>query len=301
LLSALRGEVPVTAPAPEDEEIADDDDLASQITAETVVPPATAMPQRAAAETVIPPSTTVPEAPVRPTRRRGRHVKKLDDQPAAPPTEDPSPATEEQRRAAAGQFERAVQVLAEENFDYGISLLLTCCRLDPTRIAYRKALREAQWQRFEKHPGNRWFTWVKTMTRRMRLRRAKSNGDYARVLQLGEELLTTDPADVATQLDMADAAESAGFRRLAIWILHQARAVDEKGAAVNRALAVLYEKDGEFTRATEMWEHVLAADRADGEARQKIRDLSARETIARGRYYEEIAHRPRTRKDSSKL
>jgi tetratricopeptide (TPR) repeat protein len=136
----------------------------------------------------------------------------------------------------------------------------------------------------------------------MRLRRAKGSGDYARVLQLGEELLTTDPGDVAAQLDMAEAAEAAGYRRLAIWLLHQTRAVDERSVAVNRALAVLYEKDAEFTRATEMWERVLEADRANTEARQKIRDLSARETIERGRYHEEIAHRPRIgKKKSSQL
>jgi tetratricopeptide (TPR) repeat protein len=247
------------------------------------------------------PETAAAPGPAPRSRRRGRRLKKPDNQPPAPPAEDPCPATEEQQRAAAGQFERAVQVLAEQNFDYGISLLLTCCRLDPTRIAYRKALREPQWQRYENHPSSRWFTWLKTMARRMRLRRAKGNEEYARVLQLGEELLTNDPGDVATQLDMGEAAEAAGFRRLAIWILHQARAVDESSVPVNRALAVLYEKDADYTRATEMWEHVLEADGANTEARQKIRDLSARETIARGRYYEEIAHRPRIRKDSSKL
>ena len=41
------------------------------------------------------------------------------------------PPTAEQRRAAAGQFERANQVVATGNFDYGIGLLLTCCKLDP--------------------------------------------------------------------------------------------------------------------------------------------------------------------------
>ena len=51
------------------------------------------------------------------------------------------PPTAEQRRAAAGQFERANQVVATGNFDYGIGLLLTCCKLDPGNLIYRQALR----------------------------------------------------------------------------------------------------------------------------------------------------------------
>ncbi len=50
----------------------------------------------------------------------------------------PSP---EHRRVAAGQFERANQVVATGNFDYGIRLLLSCCQLDPSNLIYRQALR----------------------------------------------------------------------------------------------------------------------------------------------------------------
>src|SRR5688500_19789636 len=39
--------------------------------------------------------------------------------------------TPEQRRAAAGQFERANQVLAKGDFDYALPLLLNCCVIDP--------------------------------------------------------------------------------------------------------------------------------------------------------------------------
>jgi serine/threonine protein kinase len=306
LMQALRGEIEVTSPAAGEEEedtASAAAELASQKTAETLVPPIMPPPptpdasERASA---IDDDVAPAEAPS--GRRIGRPPKKpASDELPIETVEDASPATEEQRRAAAGQFERAVQVLAEKNYDYGISLLLTCCQLDPTRLAYRKALREAQWQRFEEHPGGRWLSWFKTFAGRMRLKGAKRNEEHLRVLRQGEELLTVDPGDIPTQLDMAAAAEAAGFRRLAIWILHQARAVDDAHIAVNRTLAVLYEKDADYVRATEMWEHVLKADGANAEARQKIRDLSARETIARGRYYEGIARGVRRRKKSPKL
>src|SRR5207253_9499946 len=50
--------------------------------------------------------------------------------------------TEEQRRAAAGQFDRALQVMATGgDSEYGIHLLLNRCTLDPANLSYRKALR----------------------------------------------------------------------------------------------------------------------------------------------------------------
>ena len=45
----------------------------------------------------------------------------------------PTP-TADQRRIAAENFERARQVLLTGNHDYGISLLTTCCKLDPANV-----------------------------------------------------------------------------------------------------------------------------------------------------------------------
>ncbi len=52
--------------------------------------------------------------------------------------------TPEQRLAAAGQFERANQVLTTGNLEYGMQLLLNCCLIDPANPTYRQALRQAQ-------------------------------------------------------------------------------------------------------------------------------------------------------------
>src|SRR5438105_5029580 len=50
--------------------------------------------------------------------------------------------TPEQRRAAAGQFERANQVLKAGDHEYGLRLLLECCKIDPASLIYRQALRQ---------------------------------------------------------------------------------------------------------------------------------------------------------------
>ena len=55
---------------------------------------------------------------------------------------DSGVATPQQRRAAAGQFERAREVLAVGDSDYARHLLMSCCKLDPTNLRYRQALRQ---------------------------------------------------------------------------------------------------------------------------------------------------------------
>ena len=52
--------------------------------------------------------------------------------------------TSEQRRAASGQFERANQVLNGGDHDYGLQLLLECCKIDPSNLIYRQTLRQTQ-------------------------------------------------------------------------------------------------------------------------------------------------------------
>ena len=50
----------------------------------------------------------------------------------------------DQRRIAAERFERARQVITTGSIDYGLQLLLTCCRVDPGNLIHRQELRRAQ-------------------------------------------------------------------------------------------------------------------------------------------------------------
>ena len=54
----------------------------------------------------------------------------------------------DQRRVAAENRDRARQVIATGNFDYGISLLTLCCQLDPGNLTYRGELRRAQKEKY---------------------------------------------------------------------------------------------------------------------------------------------------------
>jgi len=202
------------------------------------------------------------------------------------------PPSPDHRRVAAGQFERANQVIATGNFDYGIQLLRTCCKLDPGNLIYRQSLRRSEKKYYKNNLRGSRLAFLTTSATRTKLKAAKASRDYLRVLECGEEILVRNPWDVGTQMDMSEAAEALGLVDLAVWTLEQARQKDPKDATVNRALARLYEKRGNFSQAIGLWELVRKAAPHDVEAQHKGKDLAASATIARGNYESVLGHAP---------
>src|SRR6516164_3840647 len=127
------------------------------------------------------------------------------------------PPSAEHRRVAAGQFERANQVIATGNFDYGIRLLLSCCKLDPANLIFRQSLRRTEKTKYKNNLRGSWHAWVTTWAKRAHLKTAKRAHDYLKVLAVGEDMLARNPWDTGVQLDMAAAAETLGLLDLAIW------------------------------------------------------------------------------------
>ncbi len=193
----------------------------------------------------------------------------------------PSP---EHRKIAAGQFERANQVVAGGDYDYGIRLLLSCCEFDPANLIYRQALRRTQKLKHKNNLRGSRLAWLTTARTRSKVRRALSGKDFVAVLNLGEQVLTRNPWEVGTQMAMAQAADALGLLDLAVWNLEQARQKAPEDGTLNRTLARLYERRGNFTQAAALWELIHKGEPGDNEAGGKAQELAARETIARGQY-----------------
>jgi tetratricopeptide (TPR) repeat protein len=203
------------------------------------------------------------------------------------------PPTPEHRRVAAGQFERANQVIATGNYDYGIRLLLSSCKLEPANLIYRQALRRTEKTKYKNNLRGGWLAGPLTWPVRAKIKAALRSGDYLKVLDLGEQVLARNPWHTGAQMDMATAADALGLLDVAIWTLEQARQRDPRDPSVNRALARLYEKRGNFTQAIALWELIRKVVPRDIEAQSKAKDLAASETIARG-HYENVAGRGNT-------
>lgn len=195
------------------------------------------------------------------------------------------PVNADHRRVAVGKFERANQVIATGNFDYGIHLLMDCCKIDPGSLPYRHKLRATEKAKYRNNLRGSVFARLLSWPIRARMKTALRARDYLKVLEHGERILMRNPWDVGAQMDMAEAAEMLGLLDLAVWILEQARHKQALDPHVNRALAHLYEQRGNFTQAIALWELIRKAKPGDVEALHKIKDLAADDTIARGQYH----------------
>jgi serine/threonine protein kinase len=189
----------------------------------------------------------------------------------------------EQRQAAAGQFERAEEVLRNGgDRSYALQLLLSCCRLDPTNLTYRKKLREVGRPLAGEAKGG-WLAGLSLdrLASRHKFRAACRAGENRKVLDLGEELLARYPDDIGVQLEMAEAAEDLRLVGLALWILDQARRNEKKGTAAHRAMAMLFERLKLFPQAMALWEIIRRLSPNDPLVEDKIRELAVSDTLAR--------------------
>ncbi len=195
----------------------------------------------------------------------------------------PSP-TPEQRRIAQESFTRAQEAIKGVHLDYAITLLLTCCRLDPANFQYRRVLRKTQKDKYGNNLRGSRFAFLTTPRWKTMVKSAKRGREYLKVLECGEHVLCRNPWDLGTQLDMAEAFDALGLNDQAVFTLDQARQKYPKDATLNRALARLFEKRGDFQQAIVLWQLVKETHPTDVEAAHKAKDLAANETIAKGQY-----------------
>jgi serine/threonine protein kinase len=157
----------------------------------------------------------------------------------------------EQHQAAASQFERAREILVSGAPEkrYAYDLLLSCCKLDPTIIDYRRKLRHEMRRRQGMAPPT-------ASDAGPRLLAARRAGDHRKVLEYGEEFLIQSPEDIATHLDMAEAAAALGLPALQIWLLEQACKQDPRNPEPLRRLARAYERQKDLGQAIAAWRAV---------------------------------------------
>ncbi len=199
----------------------------------------------------------------------------------SPASVSPGP---EHRRVAAQQYERARQVIDAGDHDYGRTLLLNCCVLDPANLIYRRTLRALQKRKYENNLRGSRAAFLTAFFTRFRLRLARRSGKHLRVLELGERVLMRNPWDTRTQVLMSDSADRLGMPEVAAFILEQARQKNPNDIRVNRPLARLLERLGHFEQAIAVWTLVSKADPTDEEAQEKVKQLPATQTITRGQY-----------------
>lgn len=197
--------------------------------------------------------------------------------------------TAQQRQAAVGQFERANQIAkAGGDIDYTLQLLLRSCEIDPGNLTYRQTLRQTQRLKYRNNEKGQPLAILRTIGTRLKLKKSILRGQFVDALLQAEAICMRNPWDLGAHLALAKAFEGLGLSDHALWSLEQIRPVNPKNPKVNRPLARLYEKRGNFNQAIALWELVRAAQPQDLEAQRKAKDLAASQTIAKGKYEEAV-------------
>jgi tetratricopeptide (TPR) repeat protein len=197
-----------------------------------------------------------------------------------------TPPTAEQTKVATQQFERANQAVNAQNFDYGIELLQTCCRIDPANLVYRRRLRQIQKLKYKNNKRGSPVAWLTNFFAKRSLRANYRRKQDLEVLDDGESILAKNPWDTPTQLLMGLAAERLGMPLVAIFIVEQARQKNPHDPKVNLPLAEIYERAGAFTQAVAAYQLVAKFDPSNPNAARKAKDLAATHTIQKGQYKE---------------
>jgi tetratricopeptide (TPR) repeat protein len=131
---------------------------------------------------------------------------------------------------------------------------------------------------------------MKNQPIRMRARSARSKGNYQQALEICEEAFVSNPWDVATSREAAEAAEELGNNRLAQWLIEsvQNQANDPD---FFRYAASVHERNEDWQKAIACWEQVKKMVPNDENAGRQINALSASATIKRARYNESLEER----------
>jgi tetratricopeptide (TPR) repeat protein len=209
------------------------------------------------------------------------------------------PPSEEEQNLAKTHFQYAHRAATGGNYDLAIQFLRSSCKLAPANLAYRQALRKAQKAKYKNNRRGSVLAPLTTLLDRLRMRGAAAREDHRRVLECAEAILARNPWDKGAQLLAAQAAVALGLPVVAIWVLQQAREKYAKDAPVNRALARLLEQEGYFGQAIQLWELVRQAVPTDREAQDKVKQLGATETIARGKYGEAVKETEETKEEEA--
>lgn len=229
------------------------------------------------------PETPAPTPPAPAKRKRQTTLSEIASNTVAE-APDLLGVSTEQRQAASGQFAHAQEVIRKGgDLSYAHQLLLSCCKLDPANVLYRKMLREVVRDQVGGKKSS-WFGSLSTMPAKSRLRAALKAGEYRRVLEEGEDLLSRLPGDVQIQLDLSEAAAQLNLPSLAVWLLEEARQSAPQNVTVLRALALTYEQQKRYKQATAQWEKIRELQPSDSEAPAKIKALAVAETLSRGNY-----------------
>lgn len=175
-------------------------------------------------------------------------------------------------------FERGQQLVRQEkaDHDYAHSMFAECVLRDPANLEYVEAMFD-NLQR--KYKNNKRGARLKGFGGRSHLKKAVAAEDWDEVLQLGLEMLKTNPWDVATLRSLAWACQAKHYNEVELRYLKNALDVNPKDVEVNKHCAESLARMGQFDQAIACWHRVEDLDKGNQEAKKRISELTLEKTM----------------------
>jgi tetratricopeptide (TPR) repeat protein len=189
-------------------------------------------------------------------------------------------------RDARALFARGSQALAQDNFDYALTLLNQALDMEPGFYHCRKALRDAQ---LRKSGGGGKGFFKKMLSgagNSPQIAKAKMalNKNPAEALAIAEQILNGDPDSSAAHRIIVDAANALELPRTAVLSYETLAKHSPKDKTLIIEFARAVSAIGEGSRAEKIIMDLMREMPDDGDLRTALKDLSARKTMDEGGY-----------------
>ena len=182
-------------------------------------------------------------------------------------------------------FQKGNDALIRENYDYAVDLLTQVLEREPSFYEGRKALRVAQARKAGGGSGFFKKAWSSASSSplvakgQIALRR-----NPAEALNIGEQILNSDPTSSAGHRLVAEAAVAMDMPRTAVMSLDMLFKNSPKDKHIAIQYANMLAETGEARRAERILMELAEATPSDAELHQALKDLSARKTLNEGGY-----------------
>src|SRR5436190_12953358 len=198
------------------------------------------------------------------------------------------PITAAVRQRLQAVFEHAQRCAEKADYVYAHDLFAQCLMEDPANLIYLQHFLGNLAQKFGNSKKGVRFSGLKSKGSRMALNKAAGKGQWKEAFTAACEALKSNPWEVSTLLDVAEAYQQIGSDDCQLFVMRWALDAAPKDITVNRKAAEALTRLGQFDQAISCWRRVEQAKPGDEEAGKAISKLSVERTIQKGGYNEEI-------------
>lgn len=183
-------------------------------------------------------------------------------------------------------FEHANKMMAQENYDYAVTLLTTCVAGDPSNAAFAASFFNCLRKKYNNNKKGDSLAFIKGASVRRAVGKAESQEDWEGVIKAGVEALKLNPWDVPTLVKMSNACKAMGYDELEFAYLKAALDANPNDIDICRKCAHALEERKLYDQAMAVWHRVEQVHPGDEEAANAIGRLTVEKTIAKGGYEE---------------